>query len=137
MDGRVHSVLKGLTQNTNLRRIVLPSPFQFLLPMHPSLALGVHKILVNCVLVREGAFHLTNVVVNLLSAVLIDRCTDGPDHTELEPQFHHTYKVLGVIWINLQQFIYMYMLIFIQTYFIVAIYNRFADKFCQLTCCSC
>ena len=70
--------------------------------MYHGLVLRVHKVLVDGVLIGEGALHLTQVVVNLLAAILIHRAADGPDHAELEPQLYHPHVVVSVIVVNLQ-----------------------------------
>ena len=102
--GRLHSAVHYYTQPSppsNLRRVILPSSLKLLLPVHPGLVLGVHIVLVDGVLVGEGALHLTDVVVNLLAAILVDRAADGPDHAELEPQLHHPCEVFCVHWVHL------------------------------------
>lgn len=82
--------------------LVLPARLEFFLPVDPGLALGVDVVLVYHVFVGEGSLHLADVVVNLLPSVLVDRGTDRPDHTELEPQLHHPCEVLAVMRIHLQ-----------------------------------
>ena len=72
--------------------------------MSPGLGLGVDEILIDGVLVGEGALHLAHVVVDLLAAVLVDRAAHGPQHAELEPQLDHARVVLTVVPVNLQTF---------------------------------
>ena len=86
-----------------LRRVVLPASFQLLLPVDPGLVLGVHVVLVDGVLVGEGALHLADVVVDLLAAVLVDGAADGPDHAVLEPELHHAGEVVSVRGVHLQR----------------------------------
>ena len=71
--------------------------------MDPGLVLGVHVVLVDGVLVGEGALHLADVVVDLLAAVLVDGAADGPDHAVLEPELHHAGEVVSVRGVHLQR----------------------------------
>ena len=92
-------------QNFPLNRpwVVLPASPKLLLPVNHGLVLRVHKVLIDGVLVGEGALHLSQVVVNLLAAVLIHRAAQGPDHTELEPQLYHAHIVLSICGVHLHR----------------------------------
>lgn len=81
--------------------VVFPSILEFLFPVHPWLILHINIVFIDGVFVGERALHLSNVVVNLLTAVLIHGATDGPDETELEPNLYHASKVVLVSWVNL------------------------------------
>lgn len=82
--------------------LVLPARLEFFLPVDPGLALGVDVVLVYHVFVGEGSLHLADVVVFFIPSVLVDRGTDRPDHTELEPQLHHPCEVFAVMRIHLK-----------------------------------
>ncbi len=71
--------------------------------MSPVLVLGIHIVLIYSVFVWERPFYLSDVVIQLLTSLLINRCTDRPDHTEEEVQLNHTFKVFLVIWVDLNR----------------------------------
>ena len=71
--------------------------------MHPCLVLRVNVVLVDGVLVGEGALHLPDVVVYLLPAVFIHGAAQRPDQAELEPQLGHAGVVFCIVGVALKQ----------------------------------
>lgn len=71
--------------------------------MLPCSQLWFHNVLIDGVLVRESALYLPDVVVNLLAAVLVEGCTDGPDDAEDEPHLNGAWEVIRVIRVDLTQ----------------------------------
>ena len=69
--------------------------------MYPGLSFGIYIVLINWILVWESSLHLTDIGVNLFPAILIYCTTNGPYHTELEPQLYHPAEILMVQLVHL------------------------------------